>query len=296
MILFLGLAWGGAFPVIEIALEGITPFWLAAYRIGFATLLTVGTWGALGWKLFERPLHAGERRNLLAVGLMSSAVPFMLISWGQQYVTAGFTGVAMASVALIVLPLAHFLVPDERITPRKTLGFLIGFAGIVVLLGPDALVPVGGRIELAGQLACLGAAACYAVSSILMRRLPTVDPIGLSAVLLAIGAVAVIPAALLKEGLPPPIDTRTLLALAFLGLVPTAAANLLRVMVIRTAGPVFMSLTNYQVPVWAVLIGVVFLGEPLRASLLVATVLILIGVALSQWGALSRLFRARAKS
>ena len=174
--------------------------------------------------------------------------------------------------------------------------FLIGFAGIVVLLGPDALVPLGGRIELAGQLACLGAAACYAVSSILMRRLPTVDPIGLSAVLLAIGAAAVIPAALLKEGLPPPIDTRTLLALAFLGLVPTAAANLLRVMVIRTAGPVFMSLTNYQVPVWAVLIGVVFLGEPLRASLLVATVLILIGVALSQWGALSRLFRARAKS
>ena len=290
MIVFLALSWGGAFPVIEVALEGITPFWLAAYRIGFATLLTVLIWGALGWKLFERALTRGETVNLIAVGLMSSAVPFMLISWGQQFVTAGFTGVAMACVARIVLPLAHFLVPGERITTRKTLGFLIGFAGIVVLMGPDAFMTSGAGLELAGQLACLAAAGCYAVSSILIRRLPAVDPIGLSAILLVIGAVAVLPAALIDEGLPPKVDLPTMLALAFLGLVPTAAANLLRVVVIRSAGPVFMSLTNYQVPIWAVLLGVVFLGEPLHLSLLVATVLILIGVALSQWGALSRLF------
>ncbi|WP_233270335.1 DMT family transporter [Chachezhania sediminis] len=293
MILFLGLAWGGAFPMIEIALQGITPFWLASYRIGFATLLSLAVWAALGWKLFDRPLVGRERVNLVAVGLMSSAVPFMLISWGQQYVTAGFTGVAMACVALIVLPLAHFLIPGERITPRKILGFFIGFAGILVLMGPDAFVNNGQRLELAGQLTCLAAAGCYAVSSILIRRLPAVDPIGLSTVLLLIGVVAVIPAALLKEGAPPPVDGPTLFALAVLGLIPTAAANLLRVQVIRTAGPVFMSLTNYQVPVWAVLIGVIFLGEPLHMSLLVATVLILIGVALSQWSALSQLMRRK---
>ena len=78
--------------------------------------------------------------------------------------------------------------------------------------------------------------------------------------------------------------------LAFLGLIPTAAANMLRVSVIRTAGPVFMSLTNYQVPMWSVLLGVVLLGEPLRAGLLLAMGLILCGVALSQYGALKRLF------
>ena len=72
--------------------------------------------------------------------------------------------------------------------------------------------------------------------------------------------------------------------------MPTALANLLRVVVIRSAGPVFMSLTNYQVPLWSVALGVAFLGEPLHLSLLVATVLILTGVALSQYGALRRLF------
>lgn len=291
MIVALGLCWGGAFPIIEVALEGITPFWLAAFRIAFGTLLSVVAWGAMGWPLFSAPTTRSDNIYLIVVGALSSALPFMLISWGQQYVTAGFTGVAMACVALIVLPLAHFMVPGERITLRKSLGFVIGFAGIVVLMGPDSFRSSGARLELAGQLACLGAAACYAVSSVLMRRLPPVDPIGLSSVLLLIGAVMVVPIAWWHEGPPPLPDTRTLLALAVLGLLPTAAANLMRVAVIRSAGPVFMSLTNYQVPIWSVLIGVAFLGEPLHLSLLVATILILIGVALSQWGALSRLFR-----
>lgn len=290
MILTLGLVWGAAFPVIEIALQGITPLWLAAYRIALATVLTLGVWRALGGRLFESALNAGEMLLLIAVGLLSSAFPFMLIAWGQQYVTAGFTGVAMATVALFVLPLAHYLVPGERITWRKTAGFIIGFAGILVLMGPDVWALNGDALALPGQIACVAAAGCYALSSILMRRLPDVDPIGLSAILLLIGAVAVPPLAILWEGptVLPPVDT--LVALAYLGLIPTAAANLLRVMVIRSAGPVFMSLTNYQVPVWSVILGVAFLGEPLHLSLFVAMALILVGVALSQYGALRRLF------
>ena len=123
-----------------------------------------------------------------------------------------------------------------------------------------------------------------------MRRLPPVDPIGLSSVLLLVGACAAIPMAWAVEGPPPLPDDRTLFMVAFLGLVPTAAANLLRVTVVRTAGPVFMSLTNYQVPVWSVVLGAAFLGEPLPPALLWALMLILCGVGLSQYGALMRLF------
>jgi len=289
MIILLGLTWGGTFPVIEVALEGITPFWLAASRIAFGTLLTTAVWGALGFRLFAAPPTASQWMVLLIVGALSSAMPFLLISWGQVYVTAGFTGIAMACVALMVLPLAHFLVPGERITWLKISGFLLGFTGIVVLFGPQALVS-GGADGLMGQLAVLGAAGCYAVSSVLMRRLPPVDPIGLATVLLIVGAVIVIPAAWVHEGPPVMPDRTTLIALAFLGLIPTAAANLLRVVVIRTAGPVFMSLTNYQVPLWSVALGAIFLGELLHLSLLVALVLILIGVALSQWESLKKLF------
>lgn len=290
MVATLGFVWGGTFLVIEVALQGITPFWLAACRIGFGALLTTLVWQLRGGVLFAAPIDAATRATLVAVAMMSSALPFMLISWGQQYVTAGFTGVSMASVALIVLPLAHFLVPGERITWRRALGFIIGFVGVVILIGGQAFESTGVALELPGRMACVAAASCYAVSSILMRRLPQVDPVGLSAVLLLIGSGLVIPLAFVVEGPPPAVDARTLWVLAFLGLIPTAAMNLLRVQVVRSAGPVFMSLVNYMVPVWAVTLGALLLGEPLPPSLLWAMLLILIGVALSQYGALSRLF------
>ncbi len=123
-----------------------------------------------------------------------------------------------------------------------------------------------------------------------MRRLPSVDAIGLATVLLIVGALVAVPAAWLREGPPPMPDRQTLGVLLVLGVVQTAAANFLRVLTIRTAGPTFMSLTNYQVPLWSVVLGALILGEPLPASLLLALALILAGVGLSQYGALTRLF------
>lgn len=293
MITVLAFTWGGTFMVTEIALEGITPFWLAAARISFAAVLMVAIWWALGFKLFETRPTRSTWVAACAIGALNSAVPFMLLAWGQQYVTSGFAGVSMASVALIILPLAHFLVPGERITPRKAVGFLIGFVGVCILIGAQAFEATGAALETPGRIACIGAAFCYAVSSILMRNLPAVDTIGLSTVLLLAAAAIVVPIALIVEGPPPMPDQKTLIVLSFLGLIPTAAANLLRVTVVRTAGPVFMSLTNYQVPVWSVLLGALILSEPLPPALILALALILTGVGLSQYGALTRLFRAK---
>ena len=290
MIIILGFTWGGTFLITEIALEGITPFWLAAGRISFASLLMYAIWKARGAPLFAEKPSNSIKVNTIIMGALSSAIPFMLLAWGQQYVTGGFAGVSMAAVALMVLPLAHFLVPGEQLTWRKSLGFLIGFAGVVVLIGAQAFESTGASLETAGRLACLTAAMCYGLNSILMRRLPAVDTIGLSTVLLLISAAIVIPIALVVEGLPPMPTPKTLIVIAFLGLIPTAAANFLRTLVIRSAGPVFMSLTNYQVPIWSVVLGAMLLGEPLPASLLWAMMLILAGVGLSQYGAFRRLF------
>ena len=286
----LGLVWGASFLFVELALEGITPFWLAASRILLAGVVTTGVWQWRGGLLFEGEERAGWSL-LIAISAMSTAVPFMLLSWGQQFVTAGFAGVSMAAVALMVLPLAHFLVVGERMTLRKSIGFVIGFAGVVVLIGPEALRSSGVAGEIPGRIACLGAATCYAVSSVLMRRLPPVDPIGLSALMLWIGAFLVTVGALWREGVPGIPAGSIIAVIVTLGLVQTAAANILRIVVIRSAGPTFMSLTNYMVPIWSVILGVVFLNEPLETTLFTAMALILAGVALSQWGALSRLFR-----
>lgn len=290
MVAALGLTWGGTFLVTEVALEGMTPYWLAAGRILFASVVMTLIWWRLGWHLFDAPLTPGDRLNVFVIGAFSTAVPFTLLAWGQQYVTAGFAGVSMASVGLIVLPLAHVLVPGERMTLRRTLGFLIGFVGVAVLIGSQAFDTTGADLEWAGRLACVAAASCYGISSILVRRLPGVDPIGLSTLMLIIAAGMTVPLAVWQEGSPPTLDTRTWSALVFLGLIPTAAANLLRVLVIRTAGPVFMSLTNYQVPLWSVCLGALLLSEPLPPSLIWALLLILGGVGLSQYGALRRLF------
>ncbi|MEX0285986.1 MAG: DMT family transporter [Paracoccaceae bacterium] len=288
MILTLGFVWGGTFMVQDLALDSAPPLWVAGGRIGFAAVLTGSIWMLRGAKMFTSSQTAwGE---LIAAAVLSAAAPFMLLAWGQQYVTSSFTGVSMAAVALIVLPLAHFALPGERLTLRRIIGFVIGFAGILVLMGPEAFASSGDGNEMWGRLACLGAAACYATSSVLLRRLPPLDPVGLSAATLLIGSAVVLPLAVISHGAPVNPGTKGLFLIAILGLIPTATANLLRILVARSAGPVFMSLTNYQVPLWSVALGVIFLGEPLHPSLLWALLLILTGVALSQYGALKRLF------
>ncbi|MGB0960136.1 MAG: DMT family transporter [Halocynthiibacter sp.] len=290
MILLLGLTWGATFMVIKIALTGLSPFWLAAGRIGFASLLMTLIWGISGWRFWKT--DARDWRSLLLIGALSSAVPFMFLSWGQQYVASGFAGVSMAAVALMVLPLAHFFVPGERLTWVKSIGLLIGFAGVLTLLGPQVFESSGQSLETLGRLACFATTFCYALSSVLMRRLPPVDSIGLATVLLLIGSVIVIPAAFIAEGAPVfPSTTTSLIAVIVLGLLPTAAANMLRVMVIREAGPSFMSLTNYQVPIWSVVLGTLILGEALPSTLYIALGMILLGVFLIQWKTIIPLFK-----
>lgn len=291
MVVILGFIWGATFLFIEVALTGITPLWLAAGRIGFAALLACAVWQWRGRVVFTTPETAWA--PLILSGILNSAIPFMLLSWGQQTVTSGFAGVSMASVSLIVLPLAHLFVPGERITLRRLIGLLIGFVGVTVLLGGQVFASSGDPLEPFGRLACIGAAACYASSSVLVRRLPPIDPFGLAALALVFGSLLVVPMAWIVEGPPPLPDPDILLVIATLGLIPTAGANLLRILVIRSAGPVFMSLVGYQVPMWSVILGIVVLGEPFKPILLVAMGLILIGLFISQWGALMRLFGRR---
>ena len=290
MVATLGFTWGGTFLVTELALEHWPPFWLASGRILFGAITMLVIWRTMGMKLFAEPPSTTTRGVLIAVGAFSTGIPFMLLAWGQQHVTAGFAGVSMASVALIVLPLAHLFVPGERMTLRRTIGFIIGFVGVYILIGGQAFDTTGSDLEWAGRMACVAAASCYGISSVLMRRLPAVDPVGLSTILLVIAGCIVVPIAVVQEGVPTLPGPEGWIIIAILGLIPTAAANLLRVMTIRSAGPVFMSLTNYQVPLWSVLLGAYFLAEPLPSSLLLAMVLILAGVAISQLGALKRLF------
>ena len=273
----LGLIWGGTFMVVALALRGYGPLTVAAARTGLAAVVLVGLAVAL-----RRPLPPPTMSLILSIGFIgvfSTAVPFFLLSWGQQQVPSAFAGLSMAAVPLFVLPLAHVFVPGDRMSLRKVSGFGVGFLGVLLLVGGDALA---SEAALLPRLACIGAALCYAVSSITVRRCPPVEPIILAAASLCVGSVIMIPAMLAVEGVPGLVATTPMVAIVVLGLIPTALATLIRVEVIRTAGPSFLTLVNYQVPLWSVAFGVLALGETLPGSFHWALLLILTGLVISQ--------------
>ena len=285
LLSLLALIWGGSFLAVEYALEGFQPLTIASLRISMAAVIVTAVSFAIGHGLPEMSTAMGRRVWLHAVGmaLLSNAVPFSLLSWGQLHVTSGFAGITMAIVPLIVLPLAHFLVPGEQMSLRKSIGFTVGFAGVVLLIGPgSALNSSNAEAEGLARLACLGAAICYSLGSIVTRLTPPVPLLAFSSASLIIAAITLGPVALILEGWPDQATRDAWTAVIYLGLLPTAIATILLVYVIKTAGPSFMSLVNYQVPVWAIVFGMVFLDEALPIQFIAALVLILAGLAISQ--------------
>ncbi len=281
----LGLIWGGTFMVVSIALTGFGPLTVACARTSLGALALLTLMGVL-----RRPLPQLDRRMLkylIVIGLMNTALPFALLSWGQQYVPSAFAGISMAALPLFVLPLAHIF-SDEKLSPRKLIGVCFGFCGAIVLIGPGVL-RIGTGMEPLGQIACLMASLSYAISSVMTRRCPPIDSVTLAALTLLVGASALIPAMLWFEGVPGWTDNRAGFAILFLGLIPTALAMQLRVFVIRSAGAVFMTLVNYQVPLWSVVFGALVLNEVLPLRFFVALGLILFGLTVSQWRSLSQL-------
>ena len=275
-IIALGLIWGGTFMVVSLALRGYGPFTVACARTTLGALALFSLMIVL-----RRPFPSWAALKATAlIGPLNTAFPFALLAWGQQYVPSAFAGIAMAVLPLLILPLAHFF-SDEKMSLNKVFGMSLGFLGAVILIGPSAL-QIGQGMAPLGQMACLGATLCYAVSSILTRRCPPIDSIALAAFTLIFGAIWIIPAMLWIEGVPTPTDGNSTLAIIFLGFVPTALAAYLRVSVVRTAGSIFMTNVNYQVPLWSVLFGTFILNETLELRFFLALACILIGLVFSQ--------------
>ncbi len=288
-VIALGLIWGGTFMVVALALEGYGPVTVATARttLGALTLLTMMV-------LTGRKLPTGNPKlwgYIAVIGVLSTALPFMLLSWGQQYVASAFAGLSMAAIPLMVLPLAHFF-SDEPLNTRRLIGVSLGFSGALVLIGPG-LAQIGQGAEPFAQLACISAALCYSCASIFTRRCPPIDPVVLSALSLVVGAALLLPIMLVTEGLPSWEGTRPGLAIIALGLVPTAFTTLLRVSIIRSAGSVFLTLVNYQVPIWSMVFGAWILSEALPLRFYIALVMILTGLAISQWFSLRKMLVGR---
>jgi drug/metabolite transporter (DMT)-like permease len=287
----LSVLWGGSFFFIDVAVRSIPPFTLVLCRVSLAAAALL-----LFLKLRGQPIGI-DRSTLgafLIMGLLNNAVPFSLLAWGQTQIGGGLASILNATTPIWGVIVAHLFTEDERITPLKMAGVLLGFAGVAAMLGPELLGEIGG--SLLAQLACIAAALCYALAGVYGRRFRRlgISPIHVSAGQLAAAALLLLPLSVLVErpwqlAVPPPEAWGSLLALA---LFSTTFAYVLYFRLIATAGATNALLVTFLVPVTAILLGALLLGEVLGARHFAGMALIGLGLAAID----GRLLRLRLSS
>jgi drug/metabolite transporter (DMT)-like permease len=281
MLAALVALWGSNFMFIKLGVAQVPPATLVATRLVIGAVILVAVIRALGY-VFPPVGRAWLPYIVLAV--VGNCMPFWFISWGQKSIDSALAGILMAIMPLTTLLLAHFWVAGERMTRNRAAGFLLGFMGIVVLMGPAALDGLGGSpIEILAQLSVLAGALCYAANGVIIRVALKGDVMVASAAIISVAAVVSVPVALVVDQ-PWRLDpgATAVWILFWIGIGPTAIATLVHLKLIASAGPTFMSLINYCIPVVALLIGVTLLGEEPGANAYSGLLLILGGIALSQ--------------
>jgi drug/metabolite transporter (DMT)-like permease len=277
LLAVLSVLWGASFLFIGIAVTGLPTLTLVALRVTIAAAVLVGVGRLAGRRL---PAEGRVWASFAMMGLLNSVLPFCLIAWAQTRIFAGTASVLNASTPLLTVIFAHFLTENERATRNKVLGVLVGFAGVAVLIGPDALNGLGS--DLLPELAVLGATAFYAISSIYGRRF---SRIGVSADRAAAGqltasAAILVPLALAFDqpfSLPPPAWS-VWLAVIGLAVFSTALAYLIFYRILATAGATNLTLVTLLIPASAMIMGAVVLEETVSAAQLLGLALIGLGL------------------
>jgi drug/metabolite transporter (DMT)-like permease len=292
LLLLLALTWGSSFLFIKQAVDTLPPLSLAVGRIaiGAAMLLIIAR--AKGQ---EMPRGLGLWGRMIFLGIIGNSLPFFLIAWGEQFTPSNLAAILMATIPSFVIVLAHFFTHDEPLTLGKGLGALLGFAGVIALIGVDALKGLGDVVI--GQIAILAGALSYSLYGIHAKRLPQLGSEMLVGAILLAGLLPLIPVWLVIDQpwqLAP--DGKAWFSVAWLGLLSTGGGNLLFFLLLRRVGAGFGSFNNYLVPLMGIGWGFFLAGERPSWNALAALVLILTGLALVRWLKPSSKTRARSSS
>lgn len=278
--------WASAFALTRIAVNqdspahGLPPELVTPLRItgGALVLVVVSLFSGANWP----PLQKWRLWLAMAVmGLVGTTAPFYLITYAQRTVDSSLAALYIAAAPLFVGVLAHFVFHDDRLSARKVIGLLIGFAGVIVLFGPEAITAFGSA-DVAAQALCLVATACYACSTIVARFAKEIPPPIFAAGFVSSGAVLSWPmlASVDFDALQP--ATSSWLAVAALAIGPTAAASIVYMVIVQRTSATFLSLTGYVIPILSAIVGYLAFRETQDWNAALAFVLILGGVWLSQ--------------
>jgi drug/metabolite transporter (DMT)-like permease len=285
LFVLLGFMWGSSYLFIKVGVDnGLPPFTLIALRLffGFLVIATVV-------RLAREPLPRSRRQygHLLVMANVNIVVPFFLITWGEQSIDSALAAILNATVPLFVIVLAPLFLPDERITLNRVAGLAVGFVGVLVLFLPDLAVLQGN--SLLGWFALLGSAVAYAIGNVYAKRnvkglrpmIPALFQVGFAL------AITTVLALLLEQPIGRvAVTPQALFAVVWLGILGSGFAYLAYFRLLRDWGATRTSLVAYLLPVFGIALGALA-GEPITASRLVGTGLIIGGVALvnSRYGA-----------
>jgi len=275
----LGLIWSSSFLWIKIAVQEMSPITLVAYRVLFGLLFGVVV---IMIQRVSLPRDIKVWIPVLLLGISNVAIPFFLISWGEQSINSGVAAILDATVPLFSLVIAHFLLEDDKMTAPKVVGLLIGFAGVIILMSKD----IGGSSSsLLGQGAVILACVFYAGSGIYARKntenTPTIlrsaGPLISATVVMWLGSF------LFESPVKTPHLQITWIALLWLGILGSGVAFVLVYYLIHEIGPTRASMVTYTFPLGGVLLGFLFLHESLSWQIILGGALIIASLAVANW-------------
>ncbi len=263
MLVLLSMLWGGSYFLVEIALLEWSPLLIVAVRVVIASIVI---WGIVLAAGFLVPRARSAWIAFFWMGLLNNVFPFLLIVWGQKEIESGLAAILTAAAPIFSVIVAGVWLKDEPVTRPKLLGAMLGFIGVVVLIGPSALA--GLDVNLLAQLAVLGAALSYAFAGVYARRFArmNIDPIVVAAGQLLMSALIMILLASMFEAPHQLIESsaKVWIAVGLMAILSTALAYILYFRLLASAGATNAILVTLLIPVTAILLGALFLDERLQ--------------------------------
>ena len=264
---------GSSFLFLNIAVQEIPPVTVAAAR---AIIAIPVVWAVMRLTGTRLPTTLAGWAPLFWLGLLTAAIPFATIAWGQQHIDSGLAGILFGALPVLAVLLGPAFLAEEQLSGRRLLGALIGLAGVVLVIGPAVLANAGSQIE--GILITFAAVVSYAVGTIYARRQSHLAPPVMATGQMVVGAALLTPLAL---ALDPAVSTApsagAIASVVIVGLFSTAAAMSLFFVLVRRVGAARTSLVPLFMPVVAVSLGAVVLGENLPVEAFAGLALVFAG-------------------
>ncbi len=272
----LAIVWGASFLFIKIGLTGLSPAQVALARVclGAVALIVIAA-----WRRKPLPRDPAVWGHLAVVSVLLCVIPFLLFSWAEQYISSGLASIFNATTPLITMLIAAAALPTERFTKARTAGLLLGFLGVLTIVGVWAGIDVSH--ELTAQLACLGATTCYGISFVYVRRFISwrnLDAPTIALGQVCCGAVVMLALAPFIATSPVRLDTPIVLSMIALGALGTGLAYAWNAAIIAAWGASNASAVTYLTPVVGVLLGVLVLDEPLAWNQPAGALLVVLGI------------------